>query len=99
MKISFSIDGLTAEEDNATLEALLRATLASLVDFSRIILMRTASDFDREAPGETAYDNLFTNKGGFLPSLANIYIAGSAIISGILTGWDTVFDAGVPGTS
>jgi purine nucleoside permease len=97
MKFFLAIDGLTAEEDNATLEALLRATLAGLVDFSRIILMRTASDFDREAPGETAYDNLFTNKGGFLPSIVNIYIAGSAIVSGILSGWDTTFDAGIPG--
>lgn len=38
----------TAQEDNATLEVLLRAALAGLVDFSRIIVMRTASDFDRQ---------------------------------------------------
>lgn len=38
----------TAQEDNATLEAMLRAAVNKLVDFSRIIVMRTASDFDRE---------------------------------------------------
>lgn len=31
----------TAQEDNATLEAMLRAAITGLVDFSRIIIMRT----------------------------------------------------------
>ncbi|WES04380.1 hypothetical protein PX690_21385 [Bacillus velezensis] len=35
---------MTAQEDNATLSALLRAALFKIVDFSRIIIMRTASD-------------------------------------------------------
>lgn len=42
----------TAQEDNATLEALLRGAIANLTDFSRIIVMRTASDFDRPYAGE-----------------------------------------------
>ena len=42
----------TAQEDNATLEALLRGAIANLTDFSRIIIMRTASDFDRPYAGE-----------------------------------------------
>jgi purine nucleoside permease len=43
----------TQQEDNAHLEALLRGTLAGKVDFSRVAIMRTASDFDRAPPGET----------------------------------------------
>ena len=42
----------TAQEDTATLEALLRGAIANLTDFSRIIIMRTASDFDRPYAGE-----------------------------------------------
>ena len=42
----------TQQEDNATLEALLRGAIANLTDFSRIIIMRTASDFDRPYAGE-----------------------------------------------
>lgn len=42
----------TAQEDTATLEALLRGAIANLTDFSRIIVMRTASDFDRPYAGE-----------------------------------------------
>ncbi|KAJ5897199.1 hypothetical protein N7504_007487 [Penicillium tannophilum] len=40
----------SAQEDNATLEALMRAAVHKLTDFSRIIVMRTASDFDRPYP-------------------------------------------------
>ena len=67
----------TAQEDNATGEALLRAALDKLVDFSRVIVMRTASDFDRPYPGEAATTNLFwADQGAFEPSLVNIYRGG-----------------------
>ncbi|KAL2049629.1 hypothetical protein ABVK25_010089 [Lepraria finkii] len=36
----------TAQEDSAVLEPFMRATTAGFVDFARIIVMRTASDFD-----------------------------------------------------
>ena len=38
---------LTKQEDNGSLEAMIRADHAGLMDFSRAILMRVASDFDR----------------------------------------------------
>jgi purine nucleoside permease len=79
---------MTAQEDNATLEALLRGAILRLVDFSRIIIMRTASDFDRPYPGETDVQNLFYfDQGGFLPAIQNIYIAGLPIVKGILDDW------------
>jgi purine nucleoside permease len=87
---------MTAEEDNATLEALVRVAKFGLVDFSRIIVMRTASDFDRQYPGQTAVDNLlFTNQGAFLPSIANLYIAGIKVVEGIISGWSSTFEAGI----
>jgi purine nucleoside permease len=75
---------------------MLRATLAGLVDFSRIIVMRSGSDFDRQPPGLTAYDNLFTDVGAFLPSLANLYNVGVLIVEGIISNWDSTFEAGIP---
>ena len=48
----------TAQEDNATLEALLRGAVAKLVDFARIVILRTASDFDRPYVGESDLQNL-----------------------------------------
>ena len=90
----------TAQEDNGTLEVLLRAAKAGLVDFARAIVMRTASDFDRPYPGEAATTNLFwANQGGFEPSIQNIYIAGVKVVRGILDHWDSTFKAGVKPTN
>lgn len=72
--------------------------MAKLVDYSRIIIMRTGSDFDRPYPGEKAVTNLFAEQGGFLPSVANIYLAGIKVVEGILDGWDSEFEAGIPGS-
>lgn len=87
---------MTAQEDSATLEALLRATKAKLTDFSRIIVMRTGSDFDRPPPGESAFHHLFySDAGGFLPSLANIYLAGISIVEDIVQEWDSTYERGI----
>ncbi|OQO13233.1 hypothetical protein B0A48_01461 [Cryoendolithus antarcticus] len=86
----------TAQEDNATLEALLRAAAVKAVDFSRIIVMRTASDMDRPWPGQSATANLFySNQGAFEPAIQNIYLAGVKVVEGILEGWNATFAGGV----
>ncbi|KAJ5086169.1 hypothetical protein N7532_010940 [Penicillium argentinense] len=87
----------SAQEDNATLEVLLRSSVHNLTDFSRIIVMRTASDFDRPYPGSTATHNLFESsvQGGFELALENIYRAGIEVVQGILKEWDTTFADGV----
>ncbi|KAJ7717246.1 purine nucleoside permease [Mycena maculata] len=86
---------VTQQEDNATLNALLRGTLAKLVDFSRIIIMRSASDFDRPPQNETALANLLGDTPGFEPSILNLHIAGVKIVEGIIAGWDSVFKCGI----
>lgn len=86
----------TAQEDNATGEALLRAANNKLVDFSRIIVMRTASDFDRPWTGEAATTNLWwADQGAFEPAVQNIYNAGIKVVTGILSNWNSTFSAGV----
>ncbi|KAL1604940.1 hypothetical protein SLS60_004481 [Paraconiothyrium brasiliense] len=90
----------TAQEDNATLEALLRGHIAGLVDFSRIIIMRTASDMDRPYPGEAATTNMwYSNQGGYPPALKNLYLAGVKIIEGIVGEWNQTFAQGVNATN
>ncbi|KAF5380746.1 hypothetical protein D9757_007143 [Collybiopsis confluens] len=85
----------TQQEDNATLGALLRGHLAGLVDFSRVIHMRTASDFDRPHPGQSAAANLFGDTPGFEPALQNIGLAGVQVIQGIIDEWNETFARGV----
>lgn len=90
----------TAQEDNATLEALLRAASHRLVDFGRIIIMRTASDYDRPYPGEESYTNLFyVEQGAFEPAVQNIYLAGVKVVLGILDAWESTFEKGVPASN
>ncbi|KAL4965047.1 purine-nucleoside phosphorylase [Aspergillus stella-maris] len=86
----------SAQEDNATLEALLRAAIWDLVDFERIIVMRTASDFERPHLGESPMENLFTSdeQGAFDPAVENLYRAGIKVVQGILGDWKT-FGKGV----
>lgn len=89
----------TQQEDNGTLEALLRAALSGLVDFSRIIIMRTASDFDRPHAGQTVAENLFEPEAGFEPAIMNIMLAGIKVVEGIVEGWDDVFGRGIKPTN
>ncbi|MCJ1400545.1 hypothetical protein MMC11_003751 [Xylographa trunciseda] len=86
----------TAQEDNASLEALLRGAQSNLTDFARVIVMRTASDFDRPYAAEPDTVNLFyADQGGFEPSLQNIYLAGIKVVEGILANWESTFELGV----
>ena len=85
----------TQQEENGTLEALMRAALFDLVDFSRVIVMRTGSDFDRPFDGQTAAENLFFGFPGFVPSIQNIHLAGVKVVEGIVEGWKDTFEQGV----
>lgn len=80
----------TAQEDNATSESLVRATKEGLADFSRLIILRTASDFDRAPPPSanlSAYQAFEAEQGGFVPALQNLYLAGWPVAKGIAFDW------------
>ncbi|HEX2529461.1 MAG TPA: purine nucleoside permease [Geminicoccus sp.] len=85
----------TQMEDNATLTALRRGADAGLLDFDRIAVLRTASNFDREPPGKTAIESLTATSGGFVPSTTNAYRVASKLTDAILADWDNWKD-GVP---
>ncbi|KAF3935727.1 hypothetical protein ABW19_dt0208977 [Dactylella cylindrospora] len=86
----------TQQEDNAVLGVLVRAAAAKIVDFSRVIILRTASDFDRAPPGVgELYHLLQAPQGGFPGAIANIYLAGVEVIIDILENWDTDFREGI----
>ena len=86
---------LTAQEDNAIFEVMVRAHKAKLLDFSRVMLMRTASDFDRAPPGVDAVTAFLAEQGAFESACQNIFIAGNPIVQGILSDWDSKFAGGI----
>lgn len=88
--------GTSQQNDNAALEALLRSAALSRTDFGRIILMRSASNFDRPSKNETILQNLLYEQSGALESsLQNMVSVGVEIIGNILVNWDTIFEKGI----
>lgn len=82
-------------EDNATLAALERAAAAGKIDFDRIAILRTASNFDRQAEGQTAADSLGADSGGFGPATENAFRVGNVLVQEIISNWENWAD-GVP---
>jgi purine nucleoside permease len=85
----------TQQEDNATLTALSRGADMGRIDMSRVALLRTASNFDQEYPGQTPDQSLHAQSGGFIPSVENAYLVGSRLTHAIVSDWASWKD-GVP---
>ncbi|PON30934.1 hypothetical protein TGAM01_v200354 [Trichoderma gamsii] len=87
---------MSAQEDNAILEVLVRFAIEGFVDFSRIIAMRTGSNFDRPPPSLSDWEHLTrADQNGFHIAIANLYNAGIEIVRGILDNWNCTFEKGV----
>lgn len=85
----------TQMEDNASLTALRRGDDAGLLDFDRVALLRTGSNFDREPEGMDAVASLKARSGGFPLATENAYRVGTALTADILANWDD-WSKGVP---
>lgn len=84
----------TQQEDNATYAALQRGARVGLLDIQRLAVLRTGSNFDRPHPGQTPYQSLKSNSGGFLPATHNLARVGGALVNDIVKNWGE-WEAGV----
>lgn len=67
----------TQQEDNATLEAIMRAAKFGIADYNRVVVTRGISDFDRPPAGLNATEFFFdTYQGGSHAAVANLYTVG-----------------------
>ena len=82
----------TAMEDTGTMQSLTYLAKAGRVDLGRVMLLRTASNYDCQPPGLTAAENLAEeNKGlysAFIPSVEAAYRVGSRVVHEITAHWD-----------
>jgi purine nucleoside permease len=82
----------TAMEDTGTLRSLTNLTRAGRVDVNRVLVLRTASNFDRQPPGVTAAQSLSGENIGhysaFVPSLEAAHAVGSRVVHALVAGWD-----------
>jgi purine nucleoside permease len=82
---------VSAMEDTGTLQALTFLDHAGLVDLKRVLVLRTVSNFDREAPGTSAAESLkgmvFGNYSAYLPALEAAEIVGDRVVRDIVEHW------------
>lgn len=87
----------TAMEDTGTLHALTLLTRAGRADVQRVLVLRTASNYDMQWPGGSAEESLRgEHRGvysGYLPSLEAAFAVGNKIVDTLIEGWDTYEEA------
>jgi purine nucleoside permease len=82
----------TACEDSGIMRALTNLANAKKIDLNRVLVLRTASDFDQPPPGVTPAESLAAKDspdhlGGFLPSLEAAFKVGNKVVSDIVKNW------------
>ncbi len=76
-------------EDSGTLTALHRLDRTARVDASRVMVLRTVSNFTQPPPGRTpAWSTTAPYPDNGLPALEAAYRVGSAAIDALVAGWD-----------
>jgi purine nucleoside permease len=86
----------TAMEDTGTLQSLTFLHAVGRVDKRRVLILRTASNFDQQRDGITAAESLAETKIGsyvaYLPALDAAHRAASVVVRELVRGWTTYRD-------
>lgn len=91
----------TAMEDTGTLQSLRGLADAGRVDWNRVLVLRTVSNFDQQPRGMNAADSLAHQRIGsysaYLPSLESAYSVGHIVVHEMLANWSRL-RGGIPGS-
>jgi|SRR5579862_2284938 len=81
-----------AIEDTGTLQSLTFLARVGRVDLKRVMVLRTASNFDQQAPGISAAESLSTKRIGrytaYLPALDAAWRVGRVVVEEIAGNWE-----------
>jgi len=87
---------ISAMEDTGTMQALTFLGKAGLADPQRVLILRTVSNFDRQAPGTSASESLksmtFGAYSAYMPALEAAHKTGSLVVHYLTDHWDEVRD-------
>lgn len=82
---------MTAMEDTGVLQSLTFVARTGRVDSNRILVLRSASDFDQPRPGITPAEGLKENntKGyvGLVPALESAWRVGNSVVAELVANW------------
>ena len=81
----------SAMEDTGTLRSLEFLAKANKVDFQRVLVLRTVSNFDQHPKGMDAATSLSSQRigqyGAYLPSLEAAYSVGHVVVGDLIKNW------------
>jgi purine nucleoside permease len=82
----------SAMEDNGTMQALTFLSRAGRADLNRVLVLRTASNFDQQHPGISAAESLAETKIGhysaYIPALEAAWRVGHVVVEELAEGWE-----------
>ncbi len=82
---------ISAMEDSGTLQALTFLSNAGRVDLHRVLVLRTVSNYDREAPGSTPAESLnglvTGSYSAYMPALEAAQMVGSKVVHYLVEHW------------
>jgi purine nucleoside permease len=83
-------------EDTGTLQSLTWLSHARKVDLDRVLVLRSASNYDQQRPGISAADSLAETKirqySAYLPALETAYRVGHIVVDNIVANWPQTRD-------
>jgi purine nucleoside permease len=82
-------------EDQGIASALTILTKMGRVDFQRLLVLRTGSNFCMPAPQQGVVNSMQAEYAGYIPSLESAYRVGSVVVHDIVKNWDAEYAAGV----
>jgi purine nucleoside permease len=87
----------TAMEDTGAMQSLAFLAAAARLDRERVLVLRTASNFDQQRDGATAAESLAETKIGsyaaYLPALEAAWRVGSVVVRELVQGWERYRDS------
>jgi purine nucleoside permease len=82
---------VAAMEDSGTMQALTFLSQAGRVDLQRVLVLRTVSNYDREAPGvpvaESLQEMVSGNYSAYMPALEAAQIVGDKVVRDLVEHW------------
>jgi purine nucleoside permease len=83
-------------EDTGTLQSLVWLARAGKVDANRVLVLRTASNYDQQRTGKTAAESLAETKirqySAYMPSLEAAYRVGHIVVDELVARWSDTRD-------
>ena len=83
-------------EDTGTMQSLTWLSHAYKLDINRVLVLRTASNFDQQRPGATAAESLGETKvrqySAYLPALDAAYRVGHLVVDNLVVNWQQTRD-------